>query len=102
MAELQASNALGIRVSHILETVLDGTLRHLGNIADVRGYIAAVVMLLSTSISKSFGYTVAVALGMETPAIASEVTGTQDMMQSELSRWLYPAFGRLGGGEVTL
>ncbi len=57
---------------------------------DVRLYIAAADVLLSTSRFESFGYVAAEALAMERPVVASDVTGTRDIMQRRFSEWLYP------------
>ena len=56
---------------------------------DVRDYIAASNLLLSTSAFESFGYMVAEALSMGVPAVASKVSGTRDIMQGSLGNWLY-------------
>jgi glycosyltransferase involved in cell wall biosynthesis len=58
---------------------------------DVRTYIAAADVLLSTSIFESFGYMVAEALSMEVPVVATDITGTCDIMTGDLREWLYPA-----------
>jgi glycosyltransferase involved in cell wall biosynthesis len=57
---------------------------------DVRLYIAAADVLLSTSRFESFGYVAAEALAMERPVVASDVTGTRDIMQRRFGEWLYP------------
>jgi glycosyltransferase involved in cell wall biosynthesis len=56
---------------------------------DVRKYIAAADILLSTSTFESFGYVTAEALAMHLPVVASDVTGTRDVMREELRQWLY-------------
>ncbi len=56
---------------------------------DVRNYIAAANVLLSTSQFESFGYMVAEALSMAIPAVATDVTGTCDIMRDDLREWLY-------------
>jgi glycosyltransferase involved in cell wall biosynthesis len=58
---------------------------------DVRPWIAAADLLLSTSEYESFGYMVAEALAMERPVVATNVTGTCDIMREELAPFLYPA-----------
>ena len=58
---------------------------------DVRSYIAAANVLLSTSAFESFGYMVAEALSMAVPAVATDITGTCDIMRGDLRAWLYPA-----------
>jgi glycosyltransferase involved in cell wall biosynthesis len=56
---------------------------------DVRQYLAASDLLLSTSRYESFGYTVAETLAMERPAVATNVAGTTNIMQQELKGLLY-------------
>jgi glycosyltransferase involved in cell wall biosynthesis len=57
---------------------------------DVRPWIAAADLLLSTSEYESFGYMVAEALAMERPVVATNVTGTCDIMNAELAPFLFP------------
>jgi glycosyltransferase involved in cell wall biosynthesis len=57
---------------------------------DVRTYIAAADVLLSTSRFESFGYVTAEALAMTRPVVASDVTGTRDIMSDSFTEWLYP------------
>jgi glycosyltransferase involved in cell wall biosynthesis len=57
---------------------------------DVRTYIAAADVLLSTSRFESFGYVTAEAFAMTRPVVASDVTGTQDIMSDSFTEWLYP------------
>ena len=56
---------------------------------DVRDYLAAADVFLSTSTFESFGYVTAEALAMHLPVVASDVTGTRDVMRDELREWLY-------------
>jgi glycosyltransferase involved in cell wall biosynthesis len=56
---------------------------------DVRDYIAAADVFLSTSTFESFGYVTAEALAMHLPVVASDVTGTRDVLRDELREWLY-------------
>jgi glycosyltransferase involved in cell wall biosynthesis len=58
---------------------------------DVRKYIAAADVLLSPSRFESFGYVAAEALSMNRPVVASDITGTRDIMRGALQEWLYPA-----------
>jgi glycosyltransferase involved in cell wall biosynthesis len=58
---------------------------------DIRKYIAAADVLLSTSRFESFGYVAAEALSMNRPVVASDITGTRDIMRGALQEWLYPA-----------
>jgi glycosyltransferase involved in cell wall biosynthesis len=57
---------------------------------DVRTYISAADVLLSTSRFESFGYVAAEALAMKRPVVASNVTGTRDIMLDRFGEWLYP------------
>ena len=57
---------------------------------DVRPWMAAADLLLSTSEYESFGYMVAEALAMERPVVATDVTGTCDIMSAELAPFLFP------------
>jgi glycosyltransferase involved in cell wall biosynthesis len=74
----------------VAEASLEGVIRLVPWQHDVRGYIAAADVLLSTSIFESFGYMVAEALSMEVPVVATDITGTCDIMRGELRDWLYP------------
>jgi glycosyltransferase involved in cell wall biosynthesis len=56
---------------------------------DIRSYLAAADVLLSTSVFESFGYMVAEALSMELPVVATDITGTCDIMRGHLREWLY-------------
>jgi glycosyltransferase involved in cell wall biosynthesis len=58
---------------------------------DVRKYIAAADVILSPSKFESFGYVAAEALSMNRPVVASDITGTRDIMRGDLQEWLYPA-----------
>lgn len=51
-----------------------------GWIEDVRPYIAAANLAVTTSAFESFGYNMAEALAMERPAIGSAVCGTSDVL----------------------
>jgi len=52
---------------------------------DVRAYIAASDVVLSTSRYESFGYVVAEALAMERPVVATAVAGVRDVLVGELA-----------------
>ena len=67
---------------------------------DVRPWIAAADLLLSTSEYESFGYMVAEALAMERPVVATHVTGTCDIMREELAPYLYPPQDIARGAEL--
>ena len=57
---------------------------------DMRPWLAAADLLLSTSRYESFGYMVAEALAMERPVVATSITGTSDIMNGGLESFLYP------------
>jgi len=68
---------------------LEETIRIAGWQEDVRPYLAACDVLVSTSQFESFGYMVAEALAMERPVVATAVTGTRDIMSKDLTALLY-------------
>jgi glycosyltransferase involved in cell wall biosynthesis len=55
-----------------------------GWVKDVRPYIGAASVVVSTSAFESFGYNVAEALAMERPVVATRVCGTRDILASSL------------------
>lgn len=57
---------------------------------DVRQYIAAADVFLTTSRFESFGYVTAEALAMGRPVVATDVVGTRDIMFNKFREWLYP------------
>jgi glycosyltransferase involved in cell wall biosynthesis len=68
---------------------LDGVVRVEPWKVDVRPWVAAADVLLSTARFESFGYVVAEALAMERPVVASRVTGTVDVVRGEARGLLY-------------
>jgi glycosyltransferase involved in cell wall biosynthesis len=70
---------------------LGACLEVLGWKDDVKPYIAAADVLLSTARFESFGYAVAEALSMLRPAVSSRVTGTVDVIRDGAVPLLYPA-----------
>jgi glycosyltransferase involved in cell wall biosynthesis len=56
---------------------------------DVRPYLAAADVFLSTSAYESFGYATAEALAMKRPAIGSDIGGTTDILMLDRERVLY-------------
>jgi len=56
---------------------------------DVRPWLAAADLLLSTSEYESFGYMVGEALAMERAVVATNITGTCDIMVEDLAAFLY-------------
>lgn len=76
--------------AQIQEARLENIIRLVPWQHDVRTCIAAANVLLSTSQFESFGYMVAEALSMGVPAVATDVTGTCDVMRGDLRQWLYP------------
>lgn len=57
--------------------------------ADVRPYLAASDVLLSTSLYESFGYMVAEAMAMERAVVATSIAGTMDVFGHENPGSLY-------------
>lgn len=71
-----------------------GLLPHLritGWISDVRSYIAAADVVVSTSAFESFGYNLAEALAMERPCVGSRVPGTADVLAAFGDDAFFPA-----------
>jgi glycosyltransferase involved in cell wall biosynthesis len=67
---------------------------------DVRLWLAAADLLLSTSEYESFGYMVAESLAMERPVVATNVTGTCDIMRGDLAKFLYTDKDVVGAAEL--
>jgi glycosyltransferase involved in cell wall biosynthesis len=57
---------------------------------DVRPYLAASDVFLSTAAYESFGYVTAEALAMGRPAVASAIVGTVDIITEDINHMLYP------------
>ena len=68
---------------------LAGSIHLTGWQSDVRPFIAAADVMLSTSRFESFGYMVAEALAMQKPVVATRVCGTVDIMRDELAANLF-------------
>jgi glycosyltransferase involved in cell wall biosynthesis len=60
-----------------------------GWIDDVRPYLAACDLLVSTASYESFGYVAAEAFAMERPVVASAITGTVDVVVTDTDQQLY-------------
>jgi glycosyltransferase involved in cell wall biosynthesis len=60
-----------------------------GWLEDVRPYIAAADLFVSTSRYESFGYVTAEALSMERPAVATRITGTVDVVTTDTEAQLF-------------
>lgn len=56
---------------------------------DIRPFLAAADVLLSTSVYESFGYMVAEALALEVPVVASRISGTSDILIGEFAENMY-------------
>ncbi len=56
---------------------------------DIRPFLSAADVLLSTSRYESFGYMVAEALALEVPVVASRISGTSDILIGELAGNMY-------------
>jgi glycosyltransferase involved in cell wall biosynthesis len=101
VAELlkRVPNALAIWVGGgemqpLMEVRIDalGLRQHLtitGWISDVRPYLAACDLLVSTAAYESFGYVAAEAFAMERPVVASAITGTVDVVVTDTEQQLY-------------
>jgi glycosyltransferase involved in cell wall biosynthesis len=68
---------------------LEGIVRITGWLTDVRPYIAACDVFLSCAAYESFGYVTAEALAMERPVVASRITGTIDIVTTDVDRSLF-------------
>lgn len=68
---------------------LDGKLSIAGWQDDVRPFIAASDLLVSTSLYESFGYVTAEAMAMGRPVVASSITGTVDVVTTDVAEQLY-------------
>ena len=60
-----------------------------GWLNDVRTHVAACDLLVSTSSYESFGYVTAEALAMDRPVVASAITGTVDIITTDVDDQLY-------------
>jgi glycosyltransferase involved in cell wall biosynthesis len=69
---------------------------------DVRPWLASADILVSTSKYESFGYMVAEARAMERPVVATDITGTCDIMNGELAQFLYPTGDSIHAAELVL
>lgn len=69
---------------------LEASVSITGWLEDVRPYVAASNVLVSTSRYESFGYATAEALAMERPVVASEITGTVDVVRRDMVEQLFP------------
>ncbi len=56
---------------------------------DIRPFLSAADVLLSTSRYESFGYMVAEALALEVPVVASRINGTSDILIEEFADNMY-------------
>jgi glycosyltransferase involved in cell wall biosynthesis len=72
------------------ELDLAARVRITGWLEDVRPYIAAANLFVSTSRYESFGYVTAEALAMERPAVATRITGTVDVVTNDTAAQLFP------------
>jgi glycosyltransferase involved in cell wall biosynthesis len=68
---------------------LGDALQITGWLDDVRTYVAACDLLVSTSSYESFGYVTAEALAMSRPVVASAITGTVDIVTTDVPDQLY-------------
>lgn len=73
----------------ILALNLQSTIRITGWLDNVRPYLAACDLLVSTATYESFGYVTAEALAMNRPVVASAITGTVDVVTTDVRDQLY-------------
>lgn len=69
---------------------LGSTVSITGWLEDVRPYVAAADVFVSTSRYESFGYVTAEACAMERPVVASKITGTIDVVRYNVDEQLFP------------
>ena len=60
-----------------------------GWLDDVRPHVAAANLFVSVARYESFGYVTAEALAMERPVVASAITGTVDIVKSDVAEQLF-------------
>jgi len=75
----------------IVERGLTETLRIIPWQLDVRPWVAAADLVVSTARFESFGYVVAEAMAMHRCVVASRITGTVDVVQEGAAELLYTA-----------
>lgn len=80
----------GVVEERIAALELGSSLSITGWLEDVRPYIAASDVFISSSRYESFGYATAEALAMARPVIASEITGTIDVVKHDMAEQLFP------------
>lgn len=68
---------------------LDAIISITGWLTDVRPYIAACDVFLSSAAYESFGYVTAEALAMHRPVVASSITGTIDIVTTDVEQALF-------------
>jgi glycosyltransferase involved in cell wall biosynthesis len=68
---------------------LRSCLKITGWLDDVRPYLAACDLLVSTASYESFGYVAAEAFAMDRPVVASAITGTVDVVVTDTEQQLY-------------
>jgi len=73
----------------IAELDLESTIGLTGWLDDVRPYLAACDLLVSTAAYESFGYVTAEALAMQRPVVAPAITGTIDVVRTDVADQLY-------------
>ena len=73
----------------IAASKLQDTLTITGWLDDVRPHLAASDLVVSTAAYESFGYATAEALAMDRPVVASAITGTVDVVTSDIGDQLY-------------
>lgn len=76
--------------SRIAALGLDTCVSVTGWLEDVRPYLAAANAFVSTSRYESFGYVTAEACAMERPVVATQITGTVDVVRGDVEEQLFP------------
>jgi glycosyltransferase involved in cell wall biosynthesis len=69
---------------------------------DVRPWIAAADVVVSTARFESFGYVVAEAMAMHRPVVASRITGTVDVVKEQPAELLYDAGDYEGAADLVV
>jgi glycosyltransferase involved in cell wall biosynthesis len=79
----------GAMEAAIASAGLQDAVRITGWLTDVRPYIAACDVFLSSAAYESFGYVTAEALAMGRPVVASSINGTIDIVTTDIDRALF-------------
>lgn len=88
--------------ARVRELGLEESVSITGWTSDVRPYLAASDVYVSSSIYESFGYVTAEAYAMDRPVVASAVTGTTDIVTLDTEISLYAAKDYAAAGRATI